>query len=504
MQKTVLIRGDGTLISSGAEETAAIASLKLTQTVNSGTELTLGSVCAAMAELSILGQVSIPAGEEITLCREEDGKRKTLGIFITEKPVRTAGGMKVTAFDRVSLLDRDLTQWLAGLTQWPYRLSEFVKLVCQACTVELAEGELPNGEYNVEKFSAKGITGRKLLQWAAQIAGRFCRATPEGKLEFAWYTPKARVILPGGTDGCFYYSGSLQLSDYQVEPVQKVQLQATDTDIGSLWPADVAEAVNTYAITGNYLLTASKADSLKPIAQTLYEQLSGVTYTPCKLRLPAACGVETGDVITVADMAGKHYTVYVMKKVLSGQSDTVECTGSKNRSVATAVNELSLQALSGKVTELSLTVEGVKAENRDASGNLARVSLALGGIEAQVASQQDGISGIRESLTQLRQEAGQLRLAVQSVENDGVSRVETETGYRFDQNGLSISRSGSSMENLLDDTGMYVNRAGSLVLRANDEGVAAVDVTVKNYLIMGEHARFEDYAGDTRTACFWI
>ena len=40
MLKTILMRQDGTVITSGAEEKAAIASLKLTQTVNSGTELT--------------------------------------------------------------------------------------------------------------------------------------------------------------------------------------------------------------------------------------------------------------------------------------------------------------------------------------------------------------------------------------------------------------------------------------------------------------------------------
>jgi len=40
-------------------------------------------------------------------------------------------------------------------------------------------------------------------------------------------------------------------------------------------------------------------------------------------------------------------------------------------------------------------------------------------------------------------------------------------------------------------------------LQANDKGVVAADVTVRNYLIMGSHARFEDY-GAGRTACFWL
>ena len=51
----------------------------------------------------------------------------------------------------------------------------------------LVNTQLPNGSYPVQKFSAEGITGRQLMQWIGQAAGRFCRATAEGKVEFSWY-----------------------------------------------------------------------------------------------------------------------------------------------------------------------------------------------------------------------------------------------------------------------------------------------------------------------------
>ena len=59
------------------------------------------------------------------------------------------------------------------------------------------------------------------------------------------------------------------------------------------------------------------------------------------------------------------------------------------------------------------------------------------------------------------------------------------------------------MENLLDHTGMYVRRNGEVLLQANNQGVQTRDVTVRNYLIVGENARFEDYGSD-RTACYYI
>lgn len=58
------------------------------------------------------------------------------------------------------------------------------------------------------------------------------------------------------------------------------------------------------------------------------------------------------------------------------------------------------------------------------------------------------------------------------------------------------------MENLLNHSGMCVYRAGQVLLQADNRGVEAVDVTVRNYLIIGDHSRMEDYEVG-RTACFY-
>ena len=79
----------------------------------------------------------------------------------------------------------------------------------------------------------------------------------------------------------------------------------------------------------------------------------------------------------------------------------------------------------------------------------------------------------------------------------------TSTGYRFDENGLFISKSGEEMENKLDNTGMYVRRAGKVILQANNQGVEATDVAVRNFLMIGDASRLEDY-GTNRTACFFV
>ena len=96
-------------------------------------------------------------------------------------------------------------------------------------------------------------------------------------------------------------------------------------------------------------------------------------------------------------------------------------------------------------------------------------------------------------------------LVVEVIEN-GVDKVETTTGYRLDSEGLIISKSDEEMKNVIDNTGMYVKRDDEDILTANNEGVNAVNLHAKTYLIIGEdegRSRFEDYGTD-RTGCYWI
>lgn len=90
---------------------------------------------------------------------------------------------------------------------------------------------------------------------------------------------------------------------------------------------------------------------------------------------------------------------------------------------------------------------------------------------------------------------------------EGIDSITTSTGYTFDEEGLKISKEGESMENLLDNTGMYVTRDGEEILGANHEGVTALNLTSRQFLIVGDNSRFEDYNNGTdsrRTACFYI
>lgn len=117
----------------------------------------------------------------------------------------------------------------------------------------------------------------------------------------------------------------------------------------------------------------------------------------------------------------------------------------------------------------------------------------------------DNVSEL-SSKVEMKLDAESVKIAIEQEIANGVEQVVTKTGYVFGADGLDISKSGAEMSNKLDHTGMYVKRDDEEILTANNNGVDAVNLHAKTYLIVGAgegRSRFEDY-GVNRTGCFWI
>lgn len=349
----------GLEIGSGVGEAVAIRRCVLTESVNAGQELTLGSTCCACLEAELIvseGELQISAGEKVELWRSVDGKEAVqVGVFTAEKPVRTGQhSFKLTAYDHVAKLDKDLSTWLAGLKGWPYTLGNFAKLVCQACGVTLASADFPNKDFSVIQFHRPQVTGRQLMQWIGELACRFCRARADGMLELGWYSSAGKTITPTGK--WYIFGGSLSYGDYDVMPIDAVKLRLANSDSGALWPD--GEAENPYILQGNPLI-AGTTPTVETALATIQEQLSNLpSYRAGKVSIPAGMDIRAGHTVNVIDANNKHLTLCVMTKTNSGQRDTLECTGSANRSSSTAVNNPTTQQVAQQ-TVAAMTHEEV-------------------------------------------------------------------------------------------------------------------------------------------------
>ena len=134
--------------------------------------------------------------------------------------------------------------------------------------------------------------------------------------------------------------------------------------------------------------------------------------------------------------------------------------------------------------------------------------------------QPDGTPSVKRQISEIRQTAGDISIIIQDItevdESSGalvpkVNSVTTTTGYTFNKDGLNIHKENEEMHNLITHDGMKVLRTvgneETPILTANNEGVDALNLSARQYLIIGANSRLEDYSNGTdthRTACFYI
>ena len=496
---------DGSVLDAGA-----IRSVTLTEQVNDQEDLCPGAACAACAEIELWAPkngLQIAQGDELILTRvdTETGTENQAGIFLAEKPEKvSANVIRVTAYDRMTLLDKDLSPWLREQQgAFPMKLADLIRAVCGQCGVALAEETLdglPNGAYLVQAFYADDLTGRQLIQWAGEAACRFARMTPEGKLAFGWYGASSlsgigpREEKGEGQRQAGYLSGTLSYADFTTAPIDKVQIRQSEEDVGVLYPEE-EQGDNALVIQGNLLLTTESAEALRPVAQAIFEQMRTVSYTPLSVSVQAVSEamLAPGDIVTVADAYGRTMQTYVMERRLSGQRCTIESTGNARRDSTGAVNKTTLKNLKGRMLEISANVEGLKITASELSGGMASLELSVEGLRTEVSGKLDG----EEAATLIEQGLQELTLTAEAGEQSStltlkagsttlssaeitfqgmVTFADLSTVGRTAINGSNITtgRIGSEAGNTvydLDAGTLRTGRSGGTRVEINDNGV---------------------------------
>lgn len=423
-----IVLQDGTTILSESPTGTAILSAKRTECVQpDGDDLAPGAACSTELEIKLQAAegatIPITAGSAFAYYETNGGAEELIGQFIAEQPTKSGYYQySVIAYDRMTLADKDLSGWLREQQEaFPMTLWALAQAVADQCGLTVASTGLPiNGSYQVQVFYADGVTGRQILAWIAQASGTFCRVNPAGALVFDWYADaelsygitaggqqgslRAIVRLDGdtlrtqqalvyriGLDAPFYFQGSLAYEQYSCQKIDKVQIKLTDDDVGAIYPPD-EEATNALVLEGNLLLTTGTADNLQPVAQALYERFKDVTYVPCTLKVQTSVGIRPGQIVQVTDAVGNSFKTYIMQAEYSGGVATLSSTGNPSRTSTAAVNYKSYTNLTGKVLEISASVDGLKIANRDLQGNLASLELTVEGIETNVQKQLDDMT----------------------------------------------------------------------------------------------------------------
>lgn len=402
------VLADGTALQSN------IVGVDWTTSSNSDSDIAPGSVCASAVEIEFWvnsdSALSVTQGTVLTYYKvykaDNDLDIETkIGVFTCDKPEKTGSNKyKVTAYDNVSLLDVDVTEWLNALT-FPIAIKDFATALAAKCELELANEPRLNKDYQIQKFTGSGVNARDLMKMVCSASGCFCNADANGKLFFDWYKKNDRVIISpknsinkksfrlfdvvkrslqdnvhrvlisakSGSDtpdGIPYFANQLTFSDFVVKAIDKVQVRKSDDDVGVVYPAD-EQGTNALVIQGNKLLSTTSDAALRPYVKNLYDGLNNITYVPCSnIQTPETLEIKVGDIVTVSD--GKNeFDTWITSVKHSGGKCTFESVGNANRNTTTAVNNVKYNS-NQRILKISATVDGltVKAEQtaQDISG----------------------------------------------------------------------------------------------------------------------------------------
>lgn len=166
-----------------------------------------------------------------------------------------------------------------------------------------------------------------------------------------------------------------------------------------------------------------------------------------------------------------------------------------------------------RVDKANREIALVASEAANNANAISALQVSTGGISASVQKIEkkasDDLEALNDEVATLTNKVDavitseDVRIQIETELAKGADKVTTATGFTFNEEGLTVSKSGSEMETTITEDGMTVYRNEEAVLIADHEGVKAEDLHATTYLIIGTNSRFEDYL-DNRTGCFWI
>ena len=169
----------------------------------------------------------------------------------------------------------------------------------------------------------------------------------------------------------------------------------------------------------------------------------------------------------------------------------------------------SLKQTFAKVDKVNKQIDIVASESNANKAAISAIQLNTDSISGSISTIQEQVDSVNGSIEEINKKVSatmteeQVAIAIESRLTEGVTSVETTTGFTFNENGLTVSKSNSEISTTITEDGMQVHKRNTEVLTANNEGVKAVDLHATTFLLIGKNSRFEDY-NNNRTGCFWI
>lgn len=467
-------------------------------------------------------EADIPKGAWLELqIRLQNSTKETdwvsLGKFKVNKRVKYPDGwVKLSCRDRMQMANQlFIKDESVDVTTWPKPMTEVMSMSLEIMGITLDPSTTINeGEGWVVSLPL-GLSIRTIWSSIAAAHGGNFIITPQDTLKLVHPRVAEEVNLEAElSEEGFELLGDPVTIDRLTLSTNELHIMAGNSgdnniDVDCLYASAEAALYAKSQLEG-FLYTPVKCSSMvfDPLAEVHDTFLvNGVLTTWSQLTVkcgivPLADGIADTSAEPASEYGFEDTPLNEIKSQIKAVSESIDAADKD------ALEKVTQEELFNKLTNNG-TAQGLFFLNGQIYINAAY--LAAGTLKADLIK-----SGILQSVDgsfYLNLDTGELTVTgmatksdLQSLKQEGVEKIVTPVmKYTMSDDGLRIQKPGEEIGNKMDHTGMEVSKGSETMLRADKDGVVATDVTVRNFLNMGDNSRFEDYNNGTdsaRTGCF--
>lgn len=392
-------------------------------------------------------------------------------------------------------------------------LLQVAQNICNKAGVELGSTSFLNLDKKVSVYD-NTVTAREYLSYIAESAGCFACIDREGKLCFReFYQDETEIPLE--MFGEYKWGEEFKISKVSYEDGVRSFKFGDDTR-NNLW----INQENMYIVDEDQV-------------QKIYNKIKGLTVNTFEGKVIIDPAIDLGDKIVIN---GKN-VIYQGEMSLEGKfiaqiSSKIQIKQKEETTVKKESQKVVNRRVQSRIDQAEGTIKQLVEETTENSKKITKHEQDIDKIRNTVSTNTTNINNnYQEIINKLGDKAQKddvisLENKVETIQNDteyaikvsediqvnGVSKVKTETGYTFDNDGLKIEKTNAKTKSKLNEAGLEINDATgsseeSLLFAGYDEKIGETivkskNMTVEKYLTVGTYSRIEDY--EEGTGVFWI
>lgn len=404
------------------------------------------------------------------------------------EPVQEKVNIKLECYDIKYKLD---TLYVSSKHSFPCTLKEWRNSIFDECELIYDNSDFPNSDLvlQTEPYVESGASNRQVISMIAQAGASFVITDENDKFYFNWFTNIVHEI----TDWT-----ELTTEKETSKAINCVVLGREGGD-DYTYPTEQPNTPVVLRINNNYILdpqdTGSTTDLRSTTIVPIYERVNNFSFIKYSIKSEFVNNkllIKLGDKVKYVDIWGNSLVSLVMSIKLSWLGNDWE--NSENYSVYLSADEISetsedfdyskntkeklleverkTDKNAGKIEDTIKSVNDLEEKNANFTIEMDKISTSVSETTTKLTETDNKISDVNNKLNDYATVESVKTISnrveenitateknteiITKIEENGVTKVDTKTGFTMDAAGFHVDKSGAPTSSIVDETGMEV------------------------------------------------